>query len=155
MAEVRRLAVAVVLSVALGVGTAGAAPPSSPGSPAKGESTKKGESAKEPGKNCDKLTRNSDTFKDCRGASQKRQDEQESGQGEEDAVTGTRCLLTFCLAALLATGVARAAPRGKSKKSADEGPGVSDSLGIVFTDTERAIITSYFAPRGGAATASG
>ena len=70
-------------------------------------------------------------------------------------MTGTRCLLTFCLAALLATGVASAAPPGKSKKSADEGPGVSGSLGIVFTDTERAIITSYFAPRGGAPAASG
>ena len=70
-------------------------------------------------------------------------------------MTGRRSLLTFCLAALLATGVASAAPPGKSKKSADEGPGVSDSLGIVFTDTERAIITSYFAPRGGAPAASG
>jgi hypothetical protein len=71
MTEVRRLAVAVVLSVALGVGTAGAAPPSSPGSPAKGESTKKGESAKKPGKDCDKLTRNSDAFKDCVAAQAK------------------------------------------------------------------------------------
>jgi hypothetical protein len=71
MIEVRRLAVAGVLSIALGVGSAVAAPPSSPGSPTKGESTKKGESAKKPGKDCDQLTRNSDAFRDCVAAQAK------------------------------------------------------------------------------------
>jgi hypothetical protein len=71
MIEVRRLAVAGVLSIALGVGSAAAAPPSSPGSPTKGESTKKGESAKKPGKDCGQLTRNSGAFQDCVAAQAK------------------------------------------------------------------------------------
>ena len=63
-------------------------------------------------------------------------------------MTLVRGILSLCLCAVLAIGSAGAAPPSKGKKLGDDDGGAADVRGVVFTPSEHAIITSYFA-RGG------
>ena len=63
-------------------------------------------------------------------------------------MTLIRTLVALCPCGVFAVN-ALAAPPGKGKKFDDGGNGLADSRGIIFTPSEHAIITDYFA-RGGA-----